>query len=83
MRWRADFMRAKEGPGDAVAVLKRFGALALQTPADTQETRRNMIAAGLPTQTWPDRCLLIVAVEWTAASGACSIARATSTLSMP
>jgi NTE family protein len=62
-RWRADFMRAKEGPGDAIAVLKRFGALALQTPADTQDARRNMIAARLPLHTWPERRLLIVAVD--------------------
>jgi NTE family protein len=62
-RWRADFMRAKESPGDAKAVLKRFGALALQTPLDLQEARRNMIAAALPSHTWPERSLLIVAVD--------------------
>jgi NTE family protein len=62
-RWRADFMRAKEGPGDAIAVLKRFGALALQTPLDLQEARRNMIAGALPSHTWPERRLLIVAVD--------------------
>jgi NTE family protein len=70
-RWRADFMRVKEGPGDAIAVLKRFGALALQTPLDSQEARRNTIAAALPSHAWPDnrpdsrpeRRLLIVAVD--------------------
>jgi NTE family protein len=62
-RWPADFVRVKEGPGDAVAVLKRFGKLALQTPADLQEARRNMIAAALPSHTWPERRLLIVAVD--------------------
>lgn len=62
-RWRADFMRAKEGPGDAIAVLKRFGAIALQTPLDSQEARRNMIAAALPSHTWPECGLLIVAVD--------------------
>lgn len=62
-RWRTDFMRVKEGPGDATAVLKRFGALALQTPLDLQEARRNMIAAALPSHTWPERRLLIVAVD--------------------
>ncbi len=65
--WRANFMRAREGPkdeepGDAVTVLKRFGTLALQTAAGSQDTRRNMIAAALPTQIWPER-LLIVAVD--------------------
>ena len=62
-RWRADVMRVKEGPGDAIAVLKRFGALALQMPADAQGARRNMIAARLPSHTWPERRLLIVAVD--------------------
>ncbi len=63
MRWRADFVRAKEGSGDAVAVLKRFGNLALKMPSDLQETRRNMIAGALPSHTWPERRLLIVAVD--------------------
>jgi NTE family protein len=62
-KWRADFMRVKEGPGDAVAVLKRFGALALQTPLDLEEARRSMIAAALPSHTWPERRLLIVALD--------------------
>ncbi len=62
-RWRADFLRAKEGSGDAVAVLKRFGRLALETPSDLQETRRNRVAAALPSHTWPERRLLIVAVD--------------------
>jgi NTE family protein len=63
VRWRADFVRAKEGAGDAAAVLKRYGALALETPADSQEMRRSMIAAALPCCTWPGRPLLIVAVD--------------------
>lgn len=62
-RWRADFMRAKEGSGDAAAVLKRFGNLALQMPTDLQDARRNMIAGALASHTWPERRLLIVAVD--------------------
>lgn len=62
-QWRADFVRAKEGSGDAVTVLRRFGALALQTPEALQEARRNMIAAALPSHTWPERRLLIAAVD--------------------
>lgn len=62
-QWRADFVRAKEGSGDAVTVLRRFGALALQARVGSQHTRRNMIAAALPMQTWPERRLLIVAVD--------------------
>lgn len=61
--WRADFMRAKEGPDDPIAVLKRYGELALQTPTDLHEARRDMIAARLPSHTWPERRLLIVAVD--------------------
>ena len=62
-QWRADFVRAKEGSGDAVTVLRRFGALALQARVGSQDTRRNMIRAALPMQTWPERRLLIVAVD--------------------
>ncbi|MGA7632284.1 MAG: patatin-like phospholipase family protein [Terriglobales bacterium] len=62
-RWRTDFMRAKEGSGEAIGVLQRFGALALQTPGDLREARRNMIATALPLHTWPERQLLIVAVD--------------------
>jgi len=62
-QWRTDFLRAKEGPGDAATLLRRFGALALHSPAGSQETRRNMIAAALPTHAWPERRLLIVAVD--------------------
>ena len=62
-KWRADFMRAKDGPGDATATLKRFGELALRVPADTATRRREMIAARLSRHTWPDRRFLIVAVD--------------------
>ena len=62
-RWRADFMRTREGPGGTVAVLQRFGALALQTAETLQETRRSLIAAALPLHTWPGRRLLIAAVD--------------------
>jgi NTE family protein len=62
-RWRAEFMRTKEGPGDTVAVLRRFGALALTLPADVPDVRRNMMVARLPAHTWPEHRLLIVAVD--------------------
>ena len=63
VRWRADFLRAKEGSSDAVAVLKRFGKLALAMPPDLLEARRNLIAAALPSHEWPAGRLLIVAVD--------------------
>jgi len=62
-QWRAGFVRAKEGSGDAVTALKRFGALALQVPVDSLDTRRNMISAALPTKNWPEGRLSIVAVD--------------------
>lgn len=62
-RWRADFIRARGESGDAIAVLKRFGALAQQVSPEAQETRRTMIAARLPLNTWPERDLLVVAVD--------------------
>ena len=62
-RWRADFMRAREGSTDAVATLKRFGSLALDVPSDLQAMRRNLIAGALPSHTWPERRLLMVAVD--------------------
>jgi len=62
-RWRADFVRAREGSTDAVATLQRFGRLALQVSSDLQVMRRNLIAAALPSHTWPEHRLLIVAVD--------------------
>ena len=62
-KWRTEFMRAREGPGDAAAVLKRFGELALEMPGDLLEARRKMIAARLPSAAWPACRLLIVAVD--------------------
>jgi len=62
-RWRAEFVRAREGPNDPRSMLKRFGALALQVPAGAEAERRRMIAARLPLHTWPDRRLLLVAVD--------------------
>jgi len=44
-------------------VLRRFGALALQAPVGSEDTRRKMIASALPIETWPERRLLIVAVN--------------------
>ena len=62
-QWRADFVRARQGAGDAETVLRRFGALALEARVGSEDTRRNMIAAALPIETWPERRLSIVAVD--------------------
>jgi NTE family protein len=41
----------------------RVGRLALAAPTVPEEERRQVIAAGLPTRSWPDRTLLLTAVD--------------------
>jgi NTE family protein len=41
----------------------RVGRLALATPTVPEAERRKVIAAGLPTTSWPDRTLLVTAVD--------------------
>ena len=61
--WRAEFLRAKEGGGSLAEVLRRIGAMAV-TPSGLQGSdRRPALAAQLPLHTWPDRELLIAAVN--------------------
>ena len=48
------------GPEDA---RRRIGTLALETPTVTEAARRAAIAARLPDPSWPDRTLLVTAVE--------------------
>ena len=52
-----------EAAGDLVALRRRIGALALQAPTVPEAERRKVIAARLPSHTWPDRELKIVAVD--------------------
>jgi len=62
-RWRAEFMRAREGADDARTLLQRFGALARRVPEAERDARRRVVAARLPSHVWPERALKIVAVD--------------------
>jgi hypothetical protein len=44
-------------------VRRRIGALALATPTVEESARRVAIAARLPVHTWPDRVVLLTAIE--------------------
>jgi NTE family protein len=65
VQWRADFMRAREGTDEPLAVVKRFGILARQVPTTTRDARRRTIAGRLPPpHAWPaTRDLRIVAAD--------------------
>lgn len=49
--------------GDPVALRRRIGELALEAPTVPEAERLEVIAARLPSHTWPDRVLKIVAVD--------------------
>ena len=53
---------AEAGP-DLKAIRARIGAYALAAPTISEAERRGIIEARLPVQTWPQRRLLIVAVD--------------------
>lgn len=64
IRWRAEFLRTREGATDATSVLQRYGAVAASAPADAAVARREMMMARLPSHAWPaSQRLLIVAVD--------------------
>lgn len=64
IRWRAEFLRAREGTADATSVLQRYGAIAVGAASDAAAARREMMAARLPSQVWPaSQRLLIAAVD--------------------
>ena len=61
MRWRGDFQAARAGGGEPAEILRRIGSL---TPAVAESAdRRVAIAAELPNASWPEKPLLLVAVE--------------------
>lgn len=62
VRWRAELARAKEASEGPTEFLRRIGSLAPVTPT-TQIDRRNLIVRRLPAHTWPERLVLIVAVN--------------------
>jgi NTE family protein len=58
------FRQAVEDAGsDPKAIRARIGAYALTAPTVSEEERRAYIAAQIPVQTWPQKRLLIVAVD--------------------
>ena len=60
---RGAHARAKEAGGGPTAILQRIGALSLPAPGAKGSNRRQIVAAQLPMQTWPEQRLLIVAVN--------------------
>jgi NTE family protein len=62
-RVRTEWARAKEIGGGSAAILRRVGELALEMAASDGGERRKVVAAQLPTRTWPEKALLIVAVN--------------------
>jgi NTE family protein len=60
---RRDLARAKEAGGNPTEILRRIGSLALAAGDSNSANRREIVAAQLPVQTWPEHRLLIVAVN--------------------
>lgn len=55
--------RAKKAGGGPAEILRRIGSLALYVVDPDVPNRRNVVAAQLPMQHWPERELLMVAVD--------------------
>jgi NTE family protein len=61
-------MKGATGPED---MRRRIGTLALETPTVSEAVRRAVVASRLPETSWPDRTLLLSAVE--AGTGALTV----------
>jgi NTE family protein len=59
----ARFVAAATGAQGAEDMRRRIGALALDTPTVSEAVRRAVIAGRLPDPSWPDRTLLVTAVD--------------------
>lgn len=62
-RWRADLLRAKQAGGSAPEFLRQVGTIRSTTPATAEFDRRRIIVSRLPVHTWPQKKLLIAAVD--------------------
>lgn len=62
-RIRAGVEDAKQAGGGPAEILKRMGALALSVAAGTASDRRGAVAKQIPMRDWPERRVLIVAVN--------------------
>jgi NTE family protein len=60
---RKEWERAKELGGSSVEILRRVGKLAMEVAGSGGEDRRKIVSAQIPTQTWPEKDLVIVAVN--------------------
>jgi NTE family protein len=65
VKLKADMLRAKEGGGSTVEIVRRMGAFALTVQGGPERDRRGELSVrlGLPSSTWPERALLVVAVD--------------------
>jgi len=61
--WRSAITRAKEGGGGTKEVLRRIGLLALTATKGSESERRRFMASQLPVHAWPEKKILIAAVE--------------------
>jgi NTE family protein len=59
----ARFAAATAGATPGADLLRRIGALALATPTVSESARREAVAARLPRPAWPDRVVLLPAVD--------------------
>ncbi len=61
---RDGLARAKQAGGSVTEILRRYGSLALAVAGGgNAATRREIVAAQLPMETWPEQKVLIVAVN--------------------
>lgn len=62
-RIRTEWAQAMELGGSSAEILRRIGKLAVEVANSGGEERRKVVAGLLPTQTWPEKDLAIVAVN--------------------
>ncbi len=62
-RMGAAFARITEGTREATVILQRTGAEALAAPTVTEAERRKVIVSRLPVHSWPQKPLLISAID--------------------
>ena len=60
---RRECAEAKAAGGSPDAILRRFGAIALKHAANDFESRRKLMSEQLPSQSWPSKRVVIVAVN--------------------
>ena len=62
-QWRSEITKARDGGGDTREILRRVGKLALARPQESAAARREFVASQLPIHAWPDKGVLISAVN--------------------